>query len=130
MMPITIMLAAALIGLIIWAADGVQQFKTSTPLILSVCGVACLGLFSAPGILLSLALMILGYASHERLITFAGIFLLPLVIFHFYYNIDASLMRKSLILIGTGVVLIIGHIYLKAHMRRQDEQRALQEATR
>ena len=129
-MPITLALAGALIGLIIWAADGLQQVKSSRPLLLSVCGVAGLGLFSAPGILLSIGLLILGYATHERLITLVGMSLLPLVIFHYYYNIDATLMKKSLILIGTGALLIAGRMYLQAQMRQRETQLKLQEVSK
>ena len=121
--PITLALAGALIGLIIWAANGVEHVKTSRPLIVSLCGVTLLGVFSAPGVLLSLGLMILGYATHERLITLFGILLLPLVIVHYYYNLDASLMEKSLILIGTGAVLIIGRMYLLIQLRHPQGQR-------
>ena len=121
--PITVALAGALIGLIIWAANGVEQVKTSKPLMMSLCGVMLLGAFSAPGVLLSLGLMILGYATHERLITLFGILLLPLVIFNYYYNLNVSLMEKSLILIGTGAVLIIGRMYLLIQLRHQQGQR-------
>ena len=104
-------------------ANGVEQVKTSKPLIMSLCGVTLLGVFSAPGVLLSLGLMVLGYATHERLITLFGILLLPLVIFNYYYSLNVSLMEKSLILIGTGAVLIIGRMYLLMQLRHQQGQR-------
>jgi uncharacterized membrane protein len=72
-----------------------------------------LGFLSAPGVLLALALMVLGYAKHEWPLTTLGILLTPLSIFHYYYSIDTTLLMKSGILVGSGAVLLAGYAYMR-----------------
>lgn len=79
-----------------------------------------LGVISAPGILLSIGLMILGYAKHERLILLLSSILLPLFLFLYYYNLDLTLIKKSGILIANGVLILSGRIYM--HYRGIDKE--------
>jgi hypothetical protein len=105
------LLTLSLIGLIGWAAGNFEKL-TSEPLLLASCGAILLAMISAPGVLLSICLMVLGYAKHEKLLLLMGMLLMPLFIIFYYYNLDINLMAKSGILIGSGVVLLLGRGYL------------------
>lgn len=105
-------LTGGLIALIGWAAGGIEKFK-SEALVLASSGAVLLGLISAPGIILAIGLMILGYAKHEKLLITLGGLLTPIFLFLYYYNLDISLMHKSGILLGSGILLLAGRLYLK-----------------
>lgn len=108
---VNLLLTVSLIGLIGWAAGSLEKLKTE-PLMLASLGAILLGILSAPGVILSICLMVLGYAKHEKLLTLMGILLMPQFIFFYYYNLDISLMVKSGILVGSGLVLLAGRGYL------------------
>ena len=109
---INIALILTLWILIIWAAGGLQKWRKH-PLCAAYIAILLLGLISAPGILWGLGLMILGYGRHERLLIIAGALLFPLFIWLYYYNLDITLLQKSLILFGSGVILLAGHFYMR-----------------
>ncbi|WP_085905758.1 DUF4401 domain-containing protein [Kiloniella majae] len=107
-----ILLALALILLIIWAAGGKEYIKRE-PVIAGIIGSVFLAILSAPGILLSLGLMIFGYARHDRLFTLLGFLLLPVFLWLYYYNLDITLLEKSIVLVASGGIMIAGKFYLK-----------------
>lgn len=116
----TIAVAVALIALIGWAAGGVKQLA-SQPLILASLGVAALAIVSTtPGILLSIGLMIFGYARHDRLVLLLGGLLFPTFLSLYYYNLHLTLMAKSGILVAGGAVLLAGWAY--THFRGFDRE--------
>jgi hypothetical protein len=116
---INISLTATLIALIGWAAGGIEKLK-SEALAVAALGAVCLGVISAPGILLAVGLMTLGYAKHERLLLFSGALLFPVFLSLYYYNLDVTLMAKSGILVGSGAVLLAGRAYM--HYRGFDRE--------
>jgi hypothetical protein len=101
----------SLIGLMGWASGSLKKLQTE-PLMLAALGAIVLAMISTPGILLSICLMILGYAKYEKLLLLMGTLLMPLFIFFYYYNLDISLMLKSGILVSSGVILLTGRGYL------------------
>jgi hypothetical protein len=109
---INIVLTCGLITLFGWVAGGIEKLKTAPLLLASICAVL-LGFISAPGILLTIILMVLGYAKHDKLLIIVGALLMPIFLFLYYYNLDISLLKKSGILIGSGVVLLAGRFYLQ-----------------
>jgi uncharacterized membrane protein len=64
--------------------------------------------------------MIFGYARHDRLLLVAGGLLLPIFLTFYYYNLDLTLMLKSGILIGSGLLLLAGRAYM--HYRGLDRE--------
>lgn len=106
-------LTLSLIGLIGWAAGNLKKLKTE-PLMIASLGSILLGIISAPGVLLSICLMILGYAKHEKLLLLMGLLLMPVFIFLYYHNLSINLMAKSVVLVGSGIILLIGRGYLAA----------------
>ena len=108
---VNVSLAAGLILLIGWAAGDIGKLAKQ-PLLIGALGAALLGFFSAPGVILAVGLMVLGYARHERLLIAAGGLLTPLFIWCYYYNLDVSLLEKSAILVASGLVLLLGKAYM------------------
>ena len=110
---INVVLAGGLVTLIAWAAGSLKKLK-SKPLAIASVGVLLFGLISAPGIILAIGLMILGYAKHEKLLIISGVLLMPVFIFLYYYNLDIFLMQKSGVLVSSGFALILGRLYLQS----------------
>lgn len=108
---INILLSLSLVVLIGWAAGSAEKLKTG-PLMLASLGAILLGIVSAPGVILSICLMVLGYSKHENLMMMMGILLMPVFVFLYYYNLDTTLIAKSEILVASGVVLLAGRGYL------------------
>lgn len=109
---INAMLVVALVALICWASGGFEKLKKE-PVILASCGAVLLGIISVPGIILSIGGMVLGYAKHEKILMHASALLMPVFLIYYYYNLDVSLLEKSGILVGSGIVLLAGRFYLK-----------------
>ena len=107
-----IILTGGLIALFGWAAGDLAKLKTE-PLWLASTGAVLLGLIAAPGILLAIMLMVLGYARHERPLLATGAMLIPIFLFLYYYQLDLSLLQKSGALAGSGALLLAGRCYLR-----------------
>jgi hypothetical protein len=108
----TLALALALMALIVWAAGGVKELR-SEPVALACAGTALLASQSAPGVLLSIGLMILGHARRDHLLLVGGAVLLPTFITLYYYNLNLDFVTKSGVLIGSGAVLLGGRAYMR-----------------
>lgn len=116
---INIALTVALVALIGWAAGNIAKL-TQPALLMASLAAAVLGIVSAPGILLSIGLVILGYAKHDRLLLVTGALLFPVFLFFYYYNLDLTLMAKSGILVASGALLLAGRAYM--HFRGLDKE--------
>ncbi|MDE1461799.1 DUF4401 domain-containing protein [Spartinivicinus poritis] len=101
------MLSISLVAVIGWVAGGFSKLK-KIPLVLAVLVSIVLGLLSVPGIILSIILLILGYAKYENILTIIGALLLPYCLVVFYYNLDITLLHKSILLVMSGLVLLVG----------------------
>lgn len=108
---VTLLFTAGLIAAISWIVGGIQKLNTEAPK-LACLGAVLLGLISAPGIILSIILMVLGYARHEKTMITMGAMLVPVFLFFYYYNLDISLMEKSGVLVGSGAALLVGRFYI------------------
>ncbi len=108
---VKVILVAGLVALIGNIAGNFRVLQRP-PLLLASIGIAVLGVFTTPAILLGLGLMILGYARHLRLITVAGIGFLTVSISAYYYNLDTSLLTKSIVLAGSGALILMGRFLM------------------
>ncbi len=109
---ISALFTAGLMASIAWIVGGKLEKLKSGPVRLAFLSTVLLGLISAPGILLSITLMVLGYAKHEKIMVTMGALLVPVFLFYYYYNLDVSLMEKSGVLIGSGAALLAGRFYI------------------
>lgn len=107
----TLLFTGSLIAVISWIGGGVKKLNVE-PSRLACLGAILLGVISTPGIMLSIVLMILGYAKHEKIMLTMGALLLPVFLFFYYYNLDVSLVEKSGALVGSGVILLVGRFYI------------------
>ena len=104
-------LAGGLIA--VWLVSNPNRFQAKQ-LLLALGAAIVLGIISAPGVLLSIILLVLGYGKHDRYLSAIGVLFLPIFLWLYYYNLDVSLLQKSVILVGSGALLLIGSFYLKS----------------
>lgn len=104
-------LAAGLIALFAWVGGGIQTLKRPAMLLASL-GAVLLALISAHALMLSIGLMIIGYAKHDRRLLVLGALLMPVFLWTYYYDPDVSLLMKSVILVVSGIALLAGRFYL------------------
>jgi len=62
--------------------------------------------FKSPGVSTGLIIVLLGYANGNKVLTGFGIFSLIAYLSHFYYQLDVTLLTKSISLIITGTVFL------------------------
>ena len=122
---VEIILGVALISLILWIA-GRKGSLDREPVVASLLGAAALALLSNAGILLAIGLMILGFATHRPGHTMLGLLFALFFGFLYYYNLDLSLLQKSMILIMSGALLLLasGYIYWRGWYRPTGKVRA------
>ena len=108
----SLVLSGGLIALFGWAAGDMAKLRTQ-PLLLASTGALLLGLMAAPGMLLAIMLLVLGYARHERLLLATGATLIPVFLFLYYYQLEISLLQKSAALAASGALLLAGRFYLR-----------------
>jgi uncharacterized membrane protein len=108
---LNIYMSAALLALIGWVAGDYRKLLHE-PLSVAAMGALSLGLISAPGVIFAISLLVLGHARHERLLVVIGMISMPVFLILFYYNLNTDLMSKSIILTGTGFMLLAGRFYI------------------
>jgi hypothetical protein len=126
---INTMLVCGFIILCGWVSGSIKNIKTH-PLILVSVGAILLGLMDFSLILVSIGLMVLGRAKDDKILTVLGIFFMPVFLFiysysFYFYSIDISLLsllEKSVILISSGILFLLGRFYL--HRKRWDKEDA------
>ena len=74
-----------------------------------------LGIISVPGVLASIGATLLGHLERDYVLKRLGLLFLPVYIASFYYSLNTTLLIKSLVLIGSGLVLWSA----RWHFRRQ-----------
>jgi hypothetical protein len=120
---INIALTLGLIASIIWLAGDINNLKQEK-FIISILGAILLGLISAPSILLTITLMIFAYAGHDRLLGILSIISFHIFISIYYYDLNFSLLYKSAVLVGSGIVLILGKLYVSYRCWDKEESNA------
>ena len=106
-MVLGLLLAAGLIALLVRAAGGGQAFRSPRLLAAMLATIVC-GSFISPGILLGVCLLVYGYGHHDRLLTAFGGLVIPVFLFHWYYDMDLTLTEKSAVLVGSGLAMVAG----------------------
>src|SRR3546814_20942627 len=88
-----------------WRAGHVPRWlSVSAPLALAV---ASLGWLGAPGVSMALLWLVLAYAMGQRALLVFAVLSLLAYLSRFYYQMDATLLQKSLVLGLTGGWLLL-----------------------
>lgn len=102
----------ALFAVLVWAVAALLQRErvalASGPGRIGLVGALVLGLvsFKAPGVGPAAAILFVGYANADRVLTGLGIAALLGYLSHYYYSLDATLMEKSGLLVAAGLALL------------------------
>jgi hypothetical protein len=104
--PSSILLAAGLVYLYFHLAGGWRILRDPL-LILAVLATILLGIFTTPGILVAIGLLIIGYAFDDRIITAFSFLFLVCFLVVFYYALNINLAHKSWVIAGSGVLLLV-----------------------
>jgi uncharacterized membrane protein len=104
--PSSIVLAAGLIYLYFHLAGGWKLFREPL-LILAVISTILLGVFTTPGILVAIGLLVVGYSFDDPILTELSYLFLVCFLVVFYYALGVDLAHKSWVITGSGVLLLI-----------------------
>lgn len=118
--PFGFWIGAALVGAItIWVVwrllvrQGVAAAQG--PGLAALAGGALVGLISvkAPGLGVTVTMLLLGYANGNRVLAGLGILSLLAYWSYYYYSLDLTLLQKSAVLLSAGIVLIAARLAVK-----------------
>jgi hypothetical protein len=112
--PSSALIALGLVGLVFWLAEGSAGIRREW-LFFALGGILFLAVFTTPGLLFALGLLILGYARFDGLLTWLGLLFLGVFLAAYYYDLNVVLAYKSYVLAGSGLVLL----FLRALVRRR-----------
>jgi hypothetical protein len=110
--PSSAVLAAGLIMVLLNLGGGIKSLKKEW-MILALAITGLLGVFTTPGLLVALGLLVLGYGMADQILTGIALLFLPVFLVLFYYDMDVSLLNKSYILAGSGLCLLMVRWALK-----------------
>lgn len=113
--PSSLLLTAGLIYLYFHLAGGLKQIRNDW-MLLAVLSTLLLGIFTTPGILVAIGLLIIGYRFDDPILTGISYLFLTCFLVLFYYALNIDLAYKSLVIGGSGGVLILTR-WLLGHMR-------------
>lgn len=82
--------------------------------ILAATGVVAVLTIGAPGVAVSLLILVVGFAGGHRTLSGLGVASLLGYLCWFYYSLHATLLTKSVVLMTTGMVLIVAWAGLRA----------------
>jgi len=105
MLPTSALLSMGMIYLLVRLSGGIHQYRQPW-LIVAVVAILLLGLFTTPGILVAIGLLIAGYAFGDRALTALAYLFLPCFLVVFYYAMNVSLAHKSWMVAGSGLILL------------------------
>lgn len=77
------------------------------PLIAAALAVAAAGAVTTPGLAFAVVVLVLGFWRGERILTALGLLFLPLFLIVFYYELEITLLDKSMMLIAGGALFLI-----------------------
>lgn len=75
--------------------------------------------FTAPGMIQALLLLLVGYAVCNRVLIGLGLFASGAFLSSYYYMMQTTLLEKSMLLIGLGVVLLLGRLGIRKWLPAQ-----------
>lgn len=94
------------------AREGVPLGSGSARTALAGAGLLALASFFAPGLAPAVAIVVLGHANGNRVLTGLGIFALLGYLSYYYYSLETTLLIKSGLLVGVGSALLLVRLAL------------------
>ncbi|MBI4777851.1 DUF4401 domain-containing protein [Candidatus Desantisbacteria bacterium] len=82
-------------------------------MVLAILSTILLGIFTTPGILVAIGLLVVGYTFGDRILTVLSYLFLPCFLIVFYYALNIDLAYKSWVVAGSGVILLVVHWIVK-----------------
>ena len=117
--PSSVLISVGMIYMFINLAGGLRRLREPW-LILLICSTLLLGIFTTPGILVAIGLLVTGYTYGDRLLTGLSCLFLPCFLVLFYYALNIDLAYKSWILAGSGIVLLVVR-WISNFLRHREE---------
>lgn len=105
--PSSVIQVAAEIWLIAWLMSAGRR-RDPTLMLLAAGACAVIGVLSAPGVLAAIGILLLGHLERDNLLRSLGLLFLPVYLVAFYYDLNTTLLVKSGMLVGSGLVLWLG----------------------
>ena len=110
----------------VWACGG-KVGRKKRVLVVSILALFLLCSTLMTGPVLAIAIIVLGYAQHDRIISLLGILLLPVALFQITRRLDLGLMDTGIILmIKSALVLIVYFVYKTWAFTTNDENQDLE----
>jgi hypothetical protein len=103
--PSSIVLTSGLLLLFYHLAGGMKRLREPW-MILTVIATILLGIFANAGILVAIGLLALGYALGDKFLMALSFLFLPCFLVLFYYNMEVDLAYKSVIVAGSGILIL------------------------
>lgn len=103
--PSCVLLSCGLIYLFIHLAGGMKNIREPW-LILALSSTVFLGIFTTPGILVAIGLLVMGYAFGDRILSSMSHLFMPCFLILFYYALNIDLAHKSYIIAASGLFLL------------------------
>ncbi len=88
---------------LVWRAH--PDFR-GAPLIAAAFAIAAIGVVTTPGLALAATILVLGFWRGERVLTALGLLFLPVFLIVFYYDLEITLLDKSLMLMAGGALFL------------------------
>ncbi|MGB3290249.1 MAG: GDYXXLXY domain-containing protein [Burkholderiaceae bacterium] len=115
------------LGALLWREPGLSpSLRFGAPAALAV---ASLGWMGAPGVSIALLWLILAYALAQRALLVFGVLALLAYLSRFYYQLDSTLLHKSLVLGLTGAWLLLSWRVLGRWAHRRATSQAAAQAS-
>jgi len=90
-------------------------------MILAIVTTALLGIFTSPGILAAIGLLIIGYEKNNKFLLILSNLFLICFLWIFYYDLNIDLAYKSWILAGSGLLLLIAR-WITGYLQPKEEK--------
>jgi hypothetical protein len=94
------------------AREGVPLASSAARTALAGAAVLALATLAAPGLAPAVAIVVLGYANGNRVLTGLGILVLLGYLSYYYYSLETTLLLKSALLAGIGSALLLVRLAL------------------
>lgn len=111
-------------GFLIFAEQGIDWRGRGLLWLVGGLVLVCIPAYQTPGILAAVLVLVLGFWRGDGLLMGLASLFLAAFIITYYYNLDITLLLKSFILAGTGVVLLALRLLWRRVMTDEDEAHA------